>query len=1286
MNRSDLVATLKERLATRTSVTGISAATAEAAAGGSGGFREAAAVLVSFDMDTLKPAAGALVTDTREGLLSISEPLPGGSNRDWTLQTAERIAALHQIRTTSRIEAALDANPERTQIPAQTIFEQYMKPNPPQLESLSLVQLTALQRVADWLRLAGFPGIPDSSAIRNRTDWFKLLQPFEHLAADSFFRGRQSELARLRSYVGVVDPGIVESVRRGIVGLVSSKLPLLVYGPGGVGKSSLVARFILEHARAHEQDRFPFIYLDFDRPEITGSQPLTLLIEAVRQLGIEYQYERERCERIRQSWLGLFRSDQQSSSARILTPQQLTSAVVEFGSLIGTIVPPDSRVVIVLDTFEEVQYRSDEQVTAILSMVDQLRQIITNLYVIVVGRATIPAYSTEDLLLDGFDSESAIGYLSARGISNPTLAAQIAKLVGGNPMNLHLAADLAIREGIQSALELGINTREYFFLRLNDAQIQRQLYNRVLGHVHDPSVRKLAQPGLVLRRITADLIYKVLNKPCDLSLQSVDEAESLFRDLRREKSLVQIESDGALVHRPELRKQTLRLLCQDAPEKANEIHLKAVEYYSQRPAVAIERAEEIYHRLWVGEDLDTIGLRWIPGVEPYLQDAFDEFTGAAKAFLASPLHREVDIATRQLAALQDWENIVKRKAADLLAVGAFQDVLKMMGERGDRTVESELFTIEATALYRMGRFAESFRPLHRGIDQAIPAGARRQVVLLIFQAAQNAIMVPRSDVPDWLVPLLTELPEASLAPEDRVALNARKIALAARDFPLRADSTVDIDANLRTAFDKLNDNDLVRRPEIGWWAVTAFATKVSTTDVARLRRVITNAGLPQREPQLRELAARCTSLDVAVSQNRGEVPGALARELHIPPQSSLTLTWSQFLLSGSASSVRDGLVEILSKYETSIRRDIILAFADLMRAGLEIALPDAKERSGRIVQPALKFSTRAIRGLTRALADSFTPDEFEAFLRLRLNLNLDSISNSTGTATERVNDVVKWAIERGVQSDLIEAARQSRPDNLALIAVASELGVSMLAPPMNELPKLIGDETVLPDVNEWLRNLGLIEPCLGIVESGDGLMLGTGFLIGPDLMLTPAHVLGTSEVVEPLRIRARFDQKSKGTGRSSSGRVFDVAEDSLVAISSPNELDMVVLRLRTSPGLQPIGTARAEASAALRGWIHLDSAIDLQGGEDIFCTYFDRNSSSSHLAMGKYTGGAGGQVRYQMQVPPGASGAPCFNRSFQLSGVITGTTGQDSFGTAASAINRYLAEHGLGGISAAVIA
>jgi len=1270
VSEADLISSVKSRLASRGS--GFQPARSHPATqtpSACGGFQEAAAVLVAFDVDALQPVAGAPGTDTREALLSISEPLPQiGSNRVWTMQTQARAAALRQLWTTSRVQAALEANPGRTRLPAQRIFESYLTGKPAPLESLSLVQLTALQPVAEWLRLAGLPGVPENSAIQNRADWFKLLQPFEHLAGE-FFRGRQGELARLRSYAGVVNPGVTETVRRAVTQWFTGKLPLLVYGPGGVGKSTLVSRFILEHARAREQDRFPFIYLDFDRPEITASQPLTLLIEAVRQLGIEYPFDRERCERIRQTWLGFFRSDPQSTEPVVINPQAIASAIVEFSSLLATVGPQDSPVVMVLDTFEEVQYRSDEQVAAVWSMLSQLRAMVPRVCVIVVGRATIPGYSTEDLRLDGFDDESAVGYLTARGVSNAGLAAQIAKLVGGNPMNLHLAADLAIREGIQSASELGITTREYFFLKVDAEQIQRQLYSRVLGHVHDARVKAVAQPGLVLHRITADLIYRVLNEPCNLGLKSREEADPVFEELKREKALVRVEPDGAVVHRPELRQQTLRLLCQDEPEKVARIRREAVKYYAERTPAAEERAEEIYHRLALGEEPAAVAARWMPGVEPHLQDAFDELSGAAKAFLATRLKREVDSETLRLAGLQDWENIVKRKATDLMATRSYQDVVKLMGERPDRTVESELYSLEASALLGLGRFADAFVPLQRGIEQAIPAGARRHALLLLLQAAQMALVVPRDAVPEWLVSRLAGFPESSLPPEDRVALNARKIALAGRDYPLRADAAADIDANLRSAFDEVADTALARHPEIGWWAATAFGAG----DVARLRRVIANGGIPQSgvERQLRELATRLTTLDLTVDPSAS---GALARSLDIPIVSTLTATWSEFLLSGRSQQVRDALVRVLGEHQEIISPDLMRAFADLMRAGLGIipAVDPAPAATPAPAAPAARVASPRTRGLAKAIADAFTPLEFDAFLRLRLDWSLDSISTAADTFQDRVARVVEWAASRGWLNNLVEAARQSQPGSAALMAAASELGIPTLLPPTPELSKLIGRSDP-SSVDEWRNRLGLIEPCVCRIEGESGRLLGTGFLVGPDLILTAAHVLEGKEFSTPQpQVRVRFDRASTG--------VVELMGDWLVVSSATDKLDFTIVRLRTSPGSQPIGTARAESSAALRGWIHLETASNREPGGQSICVYFGRGAPSARLALGRQTGISPNRVSYDWNVEAGASGAPCFDRDFRISGIVTGMNGRQCFGTPIGAVNQYLIDQGWGGI------
>src|SRR3712207_8944058 len=52
-----------------------------------------------------------------------------------------------------------------------------------------------------------------------------------------------------------------------------------IHGVGGSGKSALISRFILENIEGAEDERLPFAYLDFDRPELSPSEPLSLLAE-----------------------------------------------------------------------------------------------------------------------------------------------------------------------------------------------------------------------------------------------------------------------------------------------------------------------------------------------------------------------------------------------------------------------------------------------------------------------------------------------------------------------------------------------------------------------------------------------------------------------------------------------------------------------------------------------------------------------------------------------------------------------------------------------------------------------------------------------------------------------------------------------------------------------------------------------------------------------------------------------------------------------------------------------
>jgi hypothetical protein len=99
-------------------------------------------------------------------------------------------------------------------------------------------------------------------------------------------------------------------------------------------------------------------------------------------------------------------------------------------------------------------------------------------------------------------------------------------------------------------------------------------------------------------------------------------------------------------------------------------------------------------------------------------------------------------------------------------------------------------------------------------------------------------------------------------------------------------------------------------------------------------------------------------------------------------------------------------------------------------------------------------------------------------------------------------------------------------------------------------------------VAQWRSNLGLLDPSVGLIETLEVDPQGSGFLVGPDLMITEAHVLNRFGV-DPKRvpIRAQFDSRSP---LSSAATPVDLADDWLVAISREPEMDFAIPRLRTS--------------------------------------------------------------------------------------------------------------------------
>jgi AAA ATPase-like protein len=549
-------------------------------------------------------------------------------------------------------------------------------------------ELAALVQVYDGL--AAQTTLPPRTEFERKLELVRLLEPMRRITAT--FNGREAELQRLRDYVGVLPPSsLLGKIKRAITAPFEAerKPPYLIYGPGGVGKTTLVARFILEHALIETKMQFPFAYLDFDRPTVSGARATTILIEAVRQIGLQYDAAHAASEQFRARWEQSLRSAI-ASSDDFVDPDLLRN----FAFFLDTLEVRTGPVLFVLDTFEEVQARSLEYAKGVLALMAQLASSVPRLRVVVAGRSEIGnielIYKEQ---LDQFDELSAVAYLVAHEVPQDA-ASDIYKKVGGSPLALSLALQIYRRDPKELRDQSGfrIDSSE-----LQDEVVQAQLFDRILLHIDDDDVRKLAHPGLVLRRVTPEIIELVLAGPCEIVVRDRAHAEELFDKLAKDATLVSIPnpSERVLIHRADVRRLMLRPLRRDARDKVEEIHRLAVQYYSGRTELDM-RVEEVYHRLALGDSREVIEPLVSPEMEPRLVGALDELEPPEQALLADLFHLELSDDARHAADQLAWERATSRRLKDSVRAGTsdIQTALEILSERQARTGATDLLIAE----------------------------------------------------------------------------------------------------------------------------------------------------------------------------------------------------------------------------------------------------------------------------------------------------------------------------------------------------------------------------------------------------------------------------------------------------------------------------------------------------------------------------------------------------------------------------------------------------------------
>ena len=540
------------------------------------GYRQAAAVLHVFDPRTLRPVdteaaapeaataeAPTVPAEALSGLVTGSVPAVGFRDKGLrTLPAAARLAALTELGSRSAMRAALAANPEHERTGVQQIFETWLNDEAFDLGRMRFTELEALRQLYEW-GLDRFGDLPDRAMVERAWAWRSSVRVFEHLV-DRNFVGRQAELEVLRQFVRLDGP---------------PPGPLVISGVGGAGKTALVGRFLIEQFETAGHGSLPFGYLPFDAETLDVREPYTVLLAAARQLstasGAPPDAEGPALAQFQQV-VANYRDHRGSLSRRASQHADRGEKIADldrfertlyrgFADLVRATLRDAERVsgsrtpaLLVFDTFEEVAYRSREDLIGFWAMLDVLLTEVAELRVVIAGRA--PAAQPEVsrptifLPLTELAEEDATSLLVALGVRDPTTAAAIARQVGGNPLSLRLAADVARAEHAgPGGLAAGGDTP--LSVEAVGAELVRgRLYRRLLDHIHDPDVRTLAHPGMVLRRVTPEIIYEVLRPACGLDVAEPARAWALFDALRAEQALVSLDADGSLRYRPEVRR------------------------------------------------------------------------------------------------------------------------------------------------------------------------------------------------------------------------------------------------------------------------------------------------------------------------------------------------------------------------------------------------------------------------------------------------------------------------------------------------------------------------------------------------------------------------------------------------------------------------------------------------------------------------------------------------------------------------------------------------------------
>lgn len=238
----------------------------------------------------------------------------------------------------------------------------------------------------------------------------------------------------------------------------------------------------------------------------------------------------------------------------------------------------------------------------------------------------------------------------------------------------------------------------------------------------------------------------------------------------------------------------------------------------------------------------------------------------------------------------------------------------------------------------------------------------------------------------------------------------------------------------------------------------------------------------------------------------------------------------------------------------------------------------------------------------------------------------------------------------------VQPARQIDPALLPPTdapAPAAEPAFDPVVGDQEALEQIVNSEDNFLDI-DMLAGAIYSAQAVGRIELPRGRALGTGFLVGPDLILTNYHVFKSKEMLASAVIR--FDYQANADGVVTQGRLFEIVPDFYV--SSPDtELDFALVRLKGEPlaerkmqeGDEGLGYLELLRRGRHRGYLLISPSMIVEHERVNIIQHPNGNPQKVVLTQNYVlTNMSAERVHYLADTQPGSSGSPVLNQHWEV--------------------------------------